>query len=77
MTASTQMGARAHLRVTGQVQGVFFRANTVQRARQLELRGWVRNAADGSVEAVAEGDRAAIEALLAWCEHGPPRARVD
>ena len=68
---------RKRLRITGCVQGVAFRASTVAAARQLGLRGWVANRADGSVEAVAEGDDAAVTALVRWSQHGPPAARVD
>jgi len=65
------------LHITGRVQGVAFRASTVTTARELGLTGWVANRADGSVEAVAEGDDAAVTALVRWCHHGPPAARVD
>lgn len=69
--------ARVHLRIYGQVQGVFFRASTEAEARRLGLTGWVRNRPDGSVEALAEGPKAKLEELAAWCRHGPPRAQVD
>jgi acylphosphatase len=69
--------ARVHLLVSGRVQGVAFRAASVEEARRLGLRGWVRNLPDGRVEAEAEGDRAGVEALVAWCRRGPPAARVD
>jgi acylphosphatase len=62
--------------VTGRVQGVAFRASTVDEARELGLTGWVANRADGSVELEAQGDAARVSALLAWCAHGPPAARV-
>ena len=68
---------RKRLRIMGRVQGVAFRTSTVTIARVLGLGGWVANRADGSVEAVAEGDDAAIAALVRWCQHGPPAARVD
>jgi acylphosphatase len=68
--------ARVHLVVSGRVQGVAFRASTADTARRLGLRGWVRNRPDGRVEAEAEGDRAQVEALVAWCRRGPPAARV-
>lgn len=68
---------RARIIVSGFVQGVAFRQATVDEARRLQLRGWVRNLADGRVEAEAEGERAAVEGLVAWCRRGPPAARVD
>lgn len=69
--------ARAHAYVSGRVQGVGFRFSTVDEARRLGLRGWVRNLADGRVELEAEGERSQVEALLAWCRRGPPAAAVD
>jgi acylphosphatase len=69
--------ARVHLLVSGVVQGVAFRAYTVDEARRLGLAGWVRNLADGRVEVEAEGERAALEALVAFCRRGPPAAQVD
>lgn len=69
--------ASVNLLVTGNVQGVFFRASTLEQAQQLNLSGWVKNLADGSVEVVAEGSRYALDALLAWCKRGPPAAEVD
>lgn len=62
--------------VTGQVQGVGYRAWTVRQARRLGLSGWVRNRADGSVEFLAAGDASAIQALLEACRRGPPAAIV-
>jgi acylphosphatase len=69
--------ARARVVVRGRVQGVFFRAETRDRARSLGLSGWVRNVADGSVEAVFEGDRDRIESMLEWCRRGPGFAEVE
>ena len=69
--------ARAEVRVEGRVQGVFFRTETRDRARSRGLAGWVRNAPDGSVEAVFEGARDGVESLLRWCRQGPRGARVD
>ncbi len=67
---------RAHLIIEGRVQGVFFRDSTRHEATRLGLSGWVKNRFDGSVEVVAEGPREKVEALVAWCHHGPPAARV-
>ena len=68
---------RARLKISGRVQGVYFRASMAQAAQKLGLAGWVRNCEDGSVEAVAEGARAAVDSLVAWSHRGPPGARVD
>jgi acylphosphatase len=68
---------RAHVLVSGRVQGVYYRANTRDTAREHGVDGWVRNLDDGRVEAVFEGDRESVEALVAWCHEGSPRARVD
>jgi len=65
------------MRVRGRVQGVFFRAEARARAESLGVAGWIRNAEDGSVEAVLEGDDEQVESLLAWCRRGPAGARVD
>lgn len=63
--------------VSGRVQGVFFRDSCERLATGLGVSAWVRNRPDGTVEVVAEGERRAVEELLAWCRHGPQRARVD
>ena len=68
---------RIAIKIFGRVQGVFFRHTARTHAERLELGGWVRNEADGSVTAVVEGDEAALEQLLGWCRKGPPLARVD
>jgi len=68
---------RYHVRILGRVQGVFFRANTWEKARSLGLTGWVRNLPDGRVEAVFEGENVAAEAMRDWCRTGTPPARVD
>ena len=62
--------------VYGKVQGVFFRASTREQAQQLDIRGWVKNEADGSVRIEAEGEAAALQRLVAWCHQGPPPAQV-
>lgn len=64
-------------RVTGRVQGVYFRHGTRIEADRLALRGFARNLPDGSVEVLAAGAPEALDALRAWLERGPPRARVD
>lgn len=63
--------------VTGRVQGVSYRASTAEEAERLGLTGWVKNRRDGSVELEAEGEADRVRDLLAWCEHGPPAARVS
>ncbi len=68
---------RAHVRVRGRVQGVFFRSEARDRASSLRVGGWVRNLPDGSVEAVFEGEPARVDSLVAWCRRGPAGARVD
>ena len=69
--------SRAHLRITGHVQGVFFRSDARDRARSLGVDGWIANARDGSVEAVFEGEREQVELIVSWCRRGPAGARVD
>ena len=64
-------------RVTGKVQGVYFRHSTRQRAERLAIRGHARNLPDGSVEVLAHGASAAVEELLQWLHQGPRMARVD
>jgi acylphosphatase len=70
------MKKRLHVFLSGRVQGVFYRDSARQRARELELTGWVRNLMDGRVELVAEGNRELLERLLHWCREGPTFARV-
>ena len=65
------------VRVTGLVQGVFFRAWTRQQAEALGVSGWVRNCQDGSVEALVAGEQTAVEAMLERMRQGPPSAEVD
>jgi acylphosphatase len=67
---------RAHVVIKGWVQGVAFRYKTKGAACEYQVTGWVRNKADGSVEAVFEGEKSQVESLLKWCEKGPPMAVV-
>jgi acylphosphatase len=73
------MGGQKAVRcvVRGQVQGVFFRGATQQKARELGVAGWVENLPDGGVIFHAEGDPGAVDALIAWARRGPEHARVD
>jgi len=75
-TDSSSETGRAHVKITGRVQGVYYRASMLQEAQKLRLTGWVMNSPDGSVQAIAEGPRDKIEQLIAWCKSGPPGARV-
>ena len=68
--------ARAHVQISGRVQGVGFRYSTADEARQRGLTGWVRNLDSGSVEAVFEGPRWRVEDMVGWCRDGPPGAYV-
>jgi len=68
---------RAHVIVSGRVQGVFFRMETKRAADRLGVRGWVRNLKDGTVEALFEGNQDLVQAALDWCRQGPPHAAVD
>jgi acylphosphatase len=73
---SEEPAKRQRMIVSGTVQGVFFRANTLRKAKELQVLGWVRNLADGRVEIVAEGAPDAVDALVSWARHGPPTATV-
>lgn len=66
----------AHIVVKGRVQGVFYRATTVEVALKMGITGWVRNMGDGGVEIMAEGKRETLEKFIKWCRQGPPMARV-
>lgn len=66
-----------HLKISGIVQGVWFRASAKERAEYYGVSGWVKNTVDGSVEAYAQGTDEAVEMFLQWCREGPPGARVD
>ncbi len=68
---------RAHVYVSGQVQGVFFRDSARQKAGQLGLAGWVKNLPDGRVEALFEGPPERVREMIEWCKGGPPHATVE
>jgi acylphosphatase len=71
------MKSRAHVFISGIVQGVFFRASARGEGKRLGLTGWVRNVPDGRVEAVFEGEESAVDAMISWCRGGSPHSRVD
>jgi len=68
---------RRRVEVRGHVQGVFYRDSCRREAAARGVAGWVRNRADGAVEAVFEGAPGAVNALVAWAHHGPPHAQVE
>ncbi len=68
---------RAHVFISGRVQGVFFRGSTQDQAYKLGIHGWVKNRWNGQVEAVFEGDEEAVQKLISWVHHGPPGAVVE
>ncbi|MFB6251464.1 MAG: acylphosphatase [Halobellus sp.] len=73
----TDNRVRAHVFVSGTVQGVYYRASTRDAARDRDVDGWVRNLDDGRVEAVFEGLEADVEAMVEWCHTGSPTASVE
>ena len=68
---------RARVRVSGRVQGVFFRDSARQKAQELGLHGYVKNTPEGDVEALLEGPKRAVGEMVRWCEEGPPHASVE
>ena len=72
-----QNKVRAHVIISGRVQGVFFRVETKRAADGFGVFGWVRNRRDGTVEALFEGDQDRVDAMLAWCKEGPAHAQVS
>ncbi len=65
------------LKITGEVQGVFYRATAVQQAKELNLRGWIRNDEEGSVTASVQGEEEKINEFIEWCRQGSPMAKVN
>jgi acylphosphatase len=68
---------RARAIISGRVQGVFFRLETKQAAQRYDVSGWVKNQVDGTVAALFEGPKENVDAILKWCQDGPPLARVE
>lgn len=68
---------RLAIQVSGKVQGVFYRASTEKKAKELGLTGFVRNEPDGSVYIEAQGEDSLLNQFVDWCRKGPDRARVD
>lgn len=66
-----------HLKITGKVQGVFYRKSAKIEADLLGIGGWIKNLKDGSVEASAGADKPKLEEFVAWCKKGPPFAKVE
>lgn len=66
-----------HLKISGRVQGVYFRESTRLRAREFKVTGWVRNRADGTVEAMVQGEPEAVEQMIEWARRGPESAKVS
>ena len=71
------MSIRKNIVVTGFVQGVSYRKQTQRVAKNLGVKGWVRNVSNGTVEACLEGEEQAVDAVIAWCAFGPRRGKVD
>jgi acylphosphatase len=71
------MKVRAHVIITGRVQGVYFRVNTKRKADSLDLKGWVRNLPNERVEAIFEGEEEQVKDALNFCNHGPKGAMVE
>jgi len=68
---------RAHIKIFGKVQGVFFRRSAKIKAEELGVFGWVKNCDDGSVEVMAQGEKKQVEQFIKWCKKGPPFAGVE
>ncbi len=70
------MKKQVYVKISGKVQGVFFRSEACEEARKLGLKGWVRNTKDGGVEVVVQGEEERLEHFITWCWDGPDRAQV-
>lgn len=68
---------RAHVFVSGKVQGVYFRQNAMQTAKKYNTTGWVRNLDDGRVEVLIEGDEQNVRKIVEWCHQGPAASKID
>lgn len=66
-----------HLLITGNVQGVFFRATAIEVADRYGITGWIKNTREGNVEVVADGDEISLQKFIEWCKHGPEKAQVE
>ncbi len=67
----------AYVKISGKVQGVFFRATAKKIAEKNQLTGWVKNLSDGKVEAIVSGDKDGVEKFIAWCKDGPEKAEIE
>jgi acylphosphatase len=74
--SAPQEQIRAHVFISGRVQGVGYRYSTMDEADRLGVHGWVRNLPDGRVEAVFEGSKTVVEEMIRWCHKGPSAAVV-
>jgi len=77
MTEISMKKVRVHIVISGSVQGVLYRRGAQDTARELGLTGWARNASDGKVEIVAEGEKEKIEQFLSWCREGENRTAMN
>jgi len=68
---------RAHVIISGRVQGVYYRAKAREQAIAMELTGWIKNTPDGKVEGIFEGEQEDVIKMIDWCRQGPPRASVS
>ena len=71
------MKVRTHIYVSGNVQAVYFRLNTSNKAKEMNITGWIKNLCDGRVEAIFEGENDAVERIIQWCRKGPVHASVE